>query len=141
MSAPITLQGRIAAEPKVTFSKNGKAIVRLFVLTSGRKFVDNTWTDVDTTGWSVVAFGHLAEQLTEAALGKGQAVIVIGKVKEDTWTDKEGNERKGMSVMADTVGLDLRWARSTPQKFVRDLPADDPWAAPLVPETTEAAPF
>lgn len=136
MSANVTLVGRIGAEPEFKMSQAGKGVVRLRVVTNGHRMVDGKWEDVDTTWWSVIGFGNLAEGVTER-LNKGSAVIVVGKVKEDTWTDKDGQERRSMVVLADSIGEDLRWAgprvtrTSTPD-------ADDPWA---MPAEQVAAPF
>ena len=126
MSAPITLVGRLGADPDVKFGASGKAIARLRVVTNSRRQVDGQWKDVDATWWSVVAFGPLAEQVTEN-LSKGSAVIVVGKAKESEWTDKDGNPRKSIEVVADAIGPDLRWA----SPITREKPTafdDDPWA-------------
>lgn len=126
MSAPITLVGRLGADPDLKFGQSGKAVVRLRVVTNSRRQVDGQWKDVDATWWSVVAFGPLAEQATEN-LSKGSAVIVVGKAKESEWTDKEGNQRKSIEVMADSLGPDLRWASGG---ITREKPTtfdDDPW--------------
>lgn len=127
MSAPITLVGRLGADPDLKFGQSGKAVVRLRVVTNSRRQIDGQWKDVDATWWSVVAFGPLAEQATEN-LSKGSAVIVVGKAKESEWTDKEGNQRKSIEVMADSLGPDLRWASGG---ITREKPTtfdDDPWA-------------
>lgn len=127
MSAPITLVGRLGADPDLKFGQSGKAVVRLRVVTNSRRQVDGQWKDVDATWWSVVAFGPLAEQATEN-LSKGSAVIIVGKAKESEWTDKEGNQRKSIEVMADSLGPDLRWASGG---ITREKPTtfdDDPWA-------------
>ena len=129
MSAPITLVGRLGADPDVKFGASGKAIARLRVVTNSRRQVDGQWKDVDATWWSVVAFGPLAEQVTEN-LSKGSAVIVVGKAKESEWTDKDGNARKSIEVVADSIGPDLRWASGG---ITREKPTafdDDPWAKP-----------
>lgn len=127
MSAPITLVGRLGADPDLKFGQSGKAIARLRIVTNSRRQVDGQWKDVDATWWSVVAFGPLAEQATEN-LSKGSAVIVVGKAKESEWTDKDGNPRKSIEVVADSIGPDLRWASGG---ITREKPTafdDDPWA-------------
>jgi single-strand DNA-binding protein len=125
MSAVITLVGRLGADPDLKFSAAGKGVARLRVVTSGRRMVDGKWQDVDTTWWSVVAFAPMAEPVVES-LSKGSAVIVVGKAKESEWTDKDGNVRKSVEVVADAIGPDLRWSSSV----VREKPTafdDDPW--------------
>lgn len=125
MSSAVTLVGRVGADPDIRFGSNGKAIAKLRVVTSGRRMVDGKWQDVDTTWWSVTAFGPVAEALSDR-INKGNGVIVVGKAKQDTWTDKDGNERTAIAVIADHVGLDLRWSGVKAVKA--DEVADDPWA-------------
>lgn len=107
MSAPITIVGRIGDEPKINFGANGTAVTRLRVVTSGRRLVDGTWEDVDVTWWSVVTFAKLAENVAEA-VNKGDSVIVTGKVRGTEW-ETDGVKKYGMEVVADAVGVNLRW--------------------------------
>lgn len=125
MSSAVTLVGRVGADPDIRFGSNGKAIAKLRVVTSGRRMVDGKWQDVDTTWWSVTAFGPVAEALSDR-INKGNGVIVVGKAKQDTWTDKDGNERTAIAVIADHVGLDLRWSGVKAEKA--EEITDDPWA-------------
>lgn len=137
MSASITLVGRLGADPDLKFSGKGNAVGKFRVVTSGRRQVDGKWEDVDTTWWSVTAFGQVAESATEA-LTKGSAVIIQGKARQESWTDKEGNERTTIAVIADSIGIDLRWS-SAPRPVERlkaSEPADDPWTS-----QSPAAPF
>ena len=65
----------------------------------------------DQTTWlRVVAFGELAENLAAAA-GKGDRVIIVGDLQENSWTDREGNERKTIELIANDGGVALRWSR------------------------------
>lgn len=127
MSAPITLVGRLGADPDVKFTASGKALATLRVCTSARRYDKDSgkWNDVDETWWSVVAFAPLAENVADG-LRKGQGVIVVGKARESSWKDKDGNERKTVEIVADAVGPDLRWA----SPITREKPTafdDDPW--------------
>jgi len=92
MSAPITLTGRLVADPEIKFGASGMPIASLRVVTSGRRKTDAGWEDTDTTFWSVTAFRQLAENVAES-LVKGDQVIVTGKVKSREWQDNDGNKR------------------------------------------------
>lgn len=127
MSTQVTLVGRLGAYPDIKFGAQGKAITRLRVVTSGRRMVEGKWEDVDTSWWSVTAFGPLAE--SAADLSKGQAVIVVGKAKEDTYTDKDGNERRSVAVLADDIGTSIKWASKAERVKPAELAVnDDPWS-------------
>ncbi|MFM8155423.1 MAG: single-stranded DNA-binding protein [Actinomycetes bacterium] len=141
MSAQLTIVGRLGADPELKFAANGTAIVKLRVVSSGRKRQDDgTWIDVDTTWWHVTAFKTLAETVANSML-KGDAVIVVGTVKGREWEDqKTGEKRTALEVLASSVGPD--YARPKKNAPVGSLgrpgatpDADDPW------QTTTEPPF
>ena len=105
MSNPnITIVGRIGVDPEYK-SFNGNDIVKFRVITSDRRKTDDgRWEDVNTSGWNVVAWNKLAES-SKNILEKGQEVIIIGSMKEDSWTDKEGNNRKTTEITASNVAV------------------------------------
>jgi single-strand DNA-binding protein len=112
MSTPVTLTGRLTADPELTFAKSGSAIARFSVVTS-RRVMDkatNEWTDQDTSFWNCTAFGALGENVCES-LAKGVAVIVTGRAAQESWDDKTtGQKRTAVKVIADEVAPSLRWA-------------------------------
>jgi single-strand DNA-binding protein len=105
MSNPeITIVGRLAADPEFKeFGSNNVAKFRI-ITSDRRKNEDGDWVDVNTSGWNVAAWNKLSESC-RGVLARGQEVIVIGSVKEDNWTDKEGNSRKSVEVTASSVGV------------------------------------
>ena len=124
MSAPITITGRLAADPEIKFSANGVGVAKMRVVTSRRKRQDDgTWIDVDTTWWHVTAFKTTAEQAVER-LAKGDAVIIVGTIKGREWETPQGEKRTAMDVTADHIGPDL----SRPRKTAAASQAGDPWA-------------
>lgn len=135
MTAPITLTGRLGADPDMKFTKDGKAIANLRMATNKRRKLDNgDWEDVDTTWWTVSAFGTLAQNIADT-LAKGDAVIVVGNIKQREWTDKTtGDKRTAMEVIANQVGPDL--SKGKPKTVSSQ--ADDVWGAPA---PTHEVPF
>jgi len=147
MSAPITLTGRLGADPEIRFGATGIAILKLRVVTSGRKKTDAGWEDVDTTWWSVTAFRQIAENAAES-LSKGDEVIVVGKVKQRQYETPEGEKRSVTEVTADHIGPSLRRATVKVNRVQRSEGGgraeyeqakqqleDDPWALPASEET------
>jgi single-strand DNA-binding protein len=130
MSAMITLTGRISRDPELAISAKGKTILRLSVVTNGRKYENDKWIDIDTTFWKVTAFDRLADGAADH-LSKGDPVIVTGKAKQDNYTDKDGNERQQISVIADSIGIDFKWAKPAINRVAEpDVMDSDPWATP-----------
>lgn len=112
MSAPITIVGRLGGEPELRYSGTGTAIASLNVVSSGRKKDGDAWVDVDTTWWSVSAFGKVAEAVAES-LHKGDPVVIVGKAKQRTW-EKDGVKQSKIEVTADTVALVVRFGKVLP---------------------------
>lgn len=107
MSAPVTIRGRLGANPEMRFSPSGMAVANLRVVTNGRKNVNGTWEDVDTTWLRVTCFKTIAENVCET-LTKGSLVIVTGTVKSREWEDqKTGEKRSAFEVTADDIGPSL----------------------------------
>ena len=107
MSNPeITIVGRIGTDPEYkTFGGNN--ILKFRVITSDRRKTDDgRWEDVNTSGWNIVGWNKLAES-SKNVLEKGQEVIIVGTMKEDSWTDKEGNNRKTTEITASNIAVTM----------------------------------
>lgn len=115
MNPVITIVGRIGQDPEAIGS-NG---LRLRVATNDRVKNDATgeWEDKNTSWWTVKAWKRLAEQ-SKDVLKKGQEVIIVGKVYEENWTDKEGAKRTSYEINAESIAVttfSLSKSSSTPR--------------------------
>ena len=103
MSNPIiTIVGRVGSDPEAVGS-NG---LRFRVATNDRVKNDNTgqWEDKNTSWWTVKAWRTLADQ-SKSVIKKGMEVIIVGKIFEDTWTDKDGVKRSSYEINADSISV------------------------------------
>lgn len=64
--------------------------------------VDNPFKKDDTSFFDVVAFGKTAELLNQYC-GKGSKIGVEGTLKQDRFTDKEGNNRSVVRINANRI--------------------------------------
>ena len=105
MSNPtITIIGRIGTEPEFR-SFGTSENVKFRVITSDRRKNENgIWEDNNTSGWNIIAWGKLAESCKNL-IEKGQEVSILGSIREDSWTDKEGNSRKTIEVNASNIAV------------------------------------
>ncbi len=153
MSTPVTLTGRLTADPEMRYSGKGQPVAKFTVATSRRVRDAQTgeWSDADTSFWDVVAFGQLAENVAESLL-KGTAVIVIGRAAQRTWETKEGEKRRTIEVTAEEVAPSLRWASAKISKASRSRSAEastggsqhagaDPWASDSPGGYSDEPPF
>lgn len=134
--AKVEIDGRMAADPELQFLPSGAALAKFRVATSDRKREGDQWVDGPPTFISVVCWRDMAENVAES-LHRGDPVFVSGKLEEQTWTDRDGQERKTFQVTADAVGPSLRWASASVNRTSRQQgqpgqparpAADDPWA-------------
>ena len=89
------LTGRITKD--LELKQAGQTTVTNFSLA-----VDNPFKRDDTSFFDVVAFGKTAELLNNYC-NKGSKILVEGNLKQDRFTDKEGNNRSVVRVVANRV--------------------------------------
>ena len=82
----------------------------------------------------VTLWGELGEHA--ATLEKGTSVIVVGRLDQREYEDREGVKRQAWEVTADAFGPDLRFQTVTVTRAggsggrTQAAAADEPWAAP-----------
>ncbi|WP_436860592.1 single-stranded DNA-binding protein [Staphylococcus caeli] len=64
--------------------------------------VENPYKKDDASFFDIVAFGKTAELLNEYC-GKGSKIGVDGTLKQDRFTDKEGNNRSVVRITANRI--------------------------------------
>lgn len=143
-----TIDAAIGTEVDLKFNSNGKAYARFRAVSKERKRgADGSWQDGDETWFSVVVFGKAAEMLAETNPDKGTRVLIDGNLKLEKWEDRDGNERSGISVIANHVALDILFTaydkkgaeRSERQAAKRR--DDDGWGNDWAMDPTDQAPF
>lgn len=115
--------GRLGADPE----RIGSTGARFRLSSSDRaKNEQGQWEDRDQTWTTVKVWGKNAEHVM-ATLKKGQEVIVVGTLVEDSWTDNAGNKRTSYELKADHIGATVfTLAKNT--SSVASLGAEDnPW--------------
>ena len=85
--------GRLTADPETRYMTDGKAV------TTFNLAVDDGYGDNKTTSFfRIVLFGKTAES-AEKYLSKGRKVAVMGRAKQNSWTDKDGNKRQSVDFI------------------------------------------
>lgn len=95
MTNIVVITGRITKD--LELKQAGQTQVTNFSLA-----VDNPFKKDDTSFFDVVAFGKTAELLNNYC-GKGSKIGVEGTLKQDRFTDKEGNNRSVVRVNANRI--------------------------------------
>lgn len=99
----VMLAGNLTRDPQVRFLANEKAVAE-FGLAINRRFKDaNGQQKEETTFVDVETWGRTAE-LVGQYLTKGRGCFIEGRLKLDSWDDKEtGQKRSKLRVVADNV--------------------------------------
>ncbi len=99
----VLLAGNLTRDPTVRFLANEKAVAQ-FGLAINRRFKDaNGQQKEETTFVDVETWGRTAE-LVGQYLTKGRGCFIEGRLKLDSWDDKEtGQKRSKLMVVADNV--------------------------------------
>jgi single-strand DNA-binding protein len=87
----VVLIGNLTRDAELRYTPNGSAVTRFSVAVNER-YRDRTGADQERTHYvDVNVWRELAE--ASASLAKGDPVFVIGRLVNDSWTDRDGNKR------------------------------------------------
>lgn len=93
----VILMGRLTRDPEQRTTTTGKLIVS-FSIAVDRQSQDDSADFFNVTAWEKL--GELVMQY----LGKGRRVLVQGRLRQDSWDDKEtGKKRSSVEVTATDV--------------------------------------
>ena len=100
--------GNLTRDPVLRYSAKGAAWATTAVAEDRQaKTEDGAWHDLPPEFYEVVCFGDLAENVA-TCLAKGDRVVIVGRVEQDTWTGRDGKDRTTAKVVADDIGVSLR---------------------------------
>ncbi len=110
MTTTTTIIGNLTRDPEIRYTRDGQATTS-FGIASNRR-----WVNRDTQDWEeavsyfdVVTWRDLAENVA-LSLVKGVRVVVTGRLEHRSWETEEGEKRSKVEVVADEVGVALRYA-------------------------------
>lgn len=112
----------VVKDPEMRFAQSGNAILSLRLKANKRVRDSNgNWNDGPTPLFiDCTVFGKMAEHLVES-IEKGDSVIVDGVLEQQEWDDKTtGEKRSKVSIVADEIGVSVRWNPAKPQKEARE---------------------
>ena len=103
----VTLMGRLTRDPEVRTTPNGKNVAS-FSIAVDRQGSDDQAEFIGITAWEKLS------DLVAQYLHKGSRVLVQGRLRQDTWEDKDsGQKRSRIDVTAfDVTFLDPPSGRS-----------------------------
>ena len=120
-----TLVGNLSGDPKLRVSAKGTPWCSAGLAVKPRRRLDDgSDEDPATEFYELVTFGDLAEHVAES-LSKGDRVIAYGREEHETWTGRDGAERTTRKLLADDLGVSLRFGVTRLDRTERRAPAGD----------------
>lgn len=124
-----TLMGNVTADPSERTQSDGSLTAILRLAVTGRYF-DNekgSFEDRKTEFVTVFARRALARNVL-ASVGRGQPLIVHGRLGSSEWVGEDGSPRHSLTLQAEAIGHDLTFGAA---RFARagrdeDIPDHDP---------------
>ena len=114
----ITLVGNLTRDPELRFTTTGKGVAS-FGLAVGRRFQANGEWQEQTSYFNITAWGQLGENAS-ATLSKGMRCVVSGRLEQREFTNREGEKRTAIEIVADEIGPSLKWATAQVERNPRD---------------------
>ena len=95
----VILMGRMVADPETRYTQNNTAMTR-FKIAVNRQYKQEGQPTADF--FQITAWGKTAE-FVQKYFTKGQQVLIEGNLRNNSWTDKDGNKRYSDDIHAEKV--------------------------------------
>ena len=110
----IMVVGNLTKDPELRFTAGGKAVISFTVAVAHRYVVNGEWQE-KASFFYVSAWGLLAENAA-ATFIKGMRIIVVGRLEQEEYVDRDGEKRTVIKIVADDLGPSLKWAFATVER-------------------------
>ncbi len=98
----VIVMGNLTRDPEVRYLPSGQAVCDLGVAVNERVKKDNEWVDQPT--FLDVTFWEKQAETAGQYLRKGNPVLVEGKLRQESWNDKNtGEKRSKLKIIGDRL--------------------------------------
>ncbi|MDR1669951.1 MAG: single-stranded DNA-binding protein [Oscillospiraceae bacterium] len=127
----VILMGRLVKDPELRHTQTGTAVTsfRIAVDRDFKRQGEDTADFLDIVAWDKKA------EFASRYFNKGKLVAVTGRLQQRNWTDKDGNKRNSVEVIAE----ELHFAESRrSEDGHREFPPPHGEPLPAIPATPSA---
>ena len=100
----VILIGNLGADPEVRYLESGSAVAKFNIATT-ESYTNKSGERVDNTEWHRIELWEGLAKVAEKYLKKGNQVYIEGRIRTDSWTDKEGQQKTGVTIRANSMTL------------------------------------
>ncbi|MEU6979655.1 single-stranded DNA-binding protein [Streptomyces sp. NPDC046371] len=139
----MTVVGNLVDDPELRFTRSGAAVAKFRIASTPRTFdrQTNEWKDGESLFLPCTVWRQAAEHVAES-LQRGMRVVVVGRLRQRSYEDREGVKRTVFELEVEEVGPSLRSATARVTKAGAGragydaarreqgaVSAQDPWTA------------
>lgn len=146
----MTGEFRAVTDVSLKFAPSGTAVASFTGVADKKKKNEATgeWEDDKVIFVRITGFKKVAENMA-ASIAKGTTVTVTGPCSVNEWQTKEGEKRQTVEIIANEVGLSLKWDAAKSERTeggnstrAASPAKDDPWStAPQQSDSATPPPF
>lgn len=100
----VILIGNLGSDPEIRYLEGGSSVARFNIATS-ESYTNKMGERVEQTEWHRIELWDRLAQIAEKYLRKGNSVYIEGRIRSESWTDKEGQQRTGITIRANSMTL------------------------------------
>ena len=97
----ILIEGNLVRDPELSYTTKGTALCK-FTVASNRFYKQDQEIQKEVSFFDITTWNRLAEVCGEY-LKKGRGVRVVGRLKQDRWTDPDGKPHSRVFIIAEHV--------------------------------------
>ncbi len=117
----IIVEGNLTRDPEYRLTPNGKPVCMLSVA-SNRYYKKDEETKEETSFFNVETWAKLADNCNQY-LTKGRGVRVVGRLKQDRWTNAEGQNRERLKIVAEHIDFKPQYKKNQLESEEQAVPA------------------
>jgi len=133
----LLIEGNLVRDPELSYTPKGTAVCN-FAVASNRFFKQDQEMQKEVSFFDVTTWARLAEVCGEY-LKKGRGVRVVGRLKQDRWTDPDGKTHSRVFVIAEHVEFKPQLKNKNGEEGKEEEKPDLPVDGSESPEDAELA--
>jgi single-strand DNA-binding protein len=135
----ILIEGNLVRDPELSYTPKGTAVCK-FSLACNRSYKQDDEFQKEVSFFDVSTWTRLAEVCGEY-LKKGRGVRVVGRLKQDRWTDPDGKPHSRVEIVAEHVEFKPQIKKDGDPAAEEEKPAEGAEEGKEEAELKEAASF
>jgi single-strand DNA-binding protein len=114
----VLIEGNLVQDPQIRSLETGSKLCH-FSVASNRYFVQENQRKTEVSFFDVEVWNKTAEQCA-TALSKGRGVRIVGRLKQDRWTDNEGKSHSKVKIIGDSVDFKPKFNKKAEESTAED---------------------